>query len=779
MREPVTGPSRGQIFLAVAIALCLLVVAAPWLAERELALPVVESVGIAAEEIYRVVDRGRRLPMEVALPHIARAGLAPFLALLPLESEVRDRLRARIQSKGFVHETVPLLLALKSMYLAPDALRRHDFDASLRRAIRPDEQLPGIEHSMFRWQAEPRTPVPPNDSGDNGKGIKLALIAELLAFYDALYLAGRDPTTPLPERLACDDADAEAELAARAERSRPAQRRLLTRIREGMEPGSDLASAVDQVLDDEQRLEVIGLSVVRFVEMTVCKHYRMLASRVTREAQLKHFLLSELARPGNGRLWSYLQQAQDERRYAALVIVDGLQGHLIEALASGDDRSPFIRQILQEMRAGESQRRATSEGVRHHPQQTHFLEHFGESGFAHSAYLPFFRDLYSDGNADANAGGDAIVPWGVALAGISTTPTISVRNLPVVMTGAPVAGSGATGIPNFHFVDRSYERQGMVQGRGYYFYGNDALQLSDLAKRSGMQSLFERLASHSSYSCASQYDEWAQAGIDPFFNLALGEASRDFAEILCFRELENRSANESRLRGLRAELLALREDLARPLPVYDWYRAWGQRALRVRARQLISRIAHLEPEGFPELLVYYNPWPDHFAHFKGPFSDEIISPSGELARLDHWLGRLAALYRRAGVLERTVFGMAGDHGLSPVFRFESPQARVFRAARRERRPAANHQDLVGRGRRTQAQPSSRARLDEGLRRRDRLDGRRQPDARPLHRSSRALAGAAPGTRPAAVAPYRLAALRPRCRPRSQPGSDRGTSRGPR
>ena len=39
----------------------------------------------------------------------------------------------------------------------------------------------------------------------------------------------------------------------------------------------------------------------------------------------------------------------------------------------------------------------------------------------------------------------------------------------------------------------------------------------------------------------------------------------------------------------------------------------------------IREIARLEQRTLPELFVAYNPWPDHFAHFEGPFADEIIS----------------------------------------------------------------------------------------------------------------------------------------------------------
>ena len=95
-------------------------------------------------------------------------------------------------------------------------------------------------------------------------------------------------------------------------------------------------------------------------------------------------------------------------------------------------------------------------------------------GYREPRYLRFFRDLYDGSEAE----GAGLAPWAVARSGISTTPTISVRNLPVVFTGAPVAGPGSTGIPNFHFVDRSFSADGVQQGRAYYFYGNDALELS-------------------------------------------------------------------------------------------------------------------------------------------------------------------------------------------------------------------------------------------------------------------------------------------------------------
>jgi hypothetical protein len=238
-------------------------------------------------------------------------------------------------------------------------------------------------------------------------------------------------------------------------------------------------------------------------------------------------------------------------------------------------------------------------------------------------------------------------------------------------------------VPNFHFVDRTYVKNGALVGRPYYFYGNDALQLGRLTREAGMRSLFDRLRTYSSMGCAVQYDDVAHYSIDAFLNLGLGEKLRDFAEVLCVSELESRARNEVELRKLRSALLKERNELTRKLAWYQFYARSGQSDLRALARRRIARIAALEPEALPELLVYYIPWPDHFAHFTGPFADEIIAPSGELARLDYWLGRIRDAYDAGGVADRLLIGLAGDHGLTPVFHLLNPEVEVFDALRAE------------------------------------------------------------------------------------------------
>jgi hypothetical protein len=668
--------SRPRLLVAACVLAAGVGLALPWLAAPPTLAPIAVQAEVLASDVYRVADRVRRIPVEIALPRIAQAALPPFVASLPLGDGARARILARLDARDFVDQLVPFLLAVKAMYRPPEEQRALGFDTYLRRHFRPEDAIPGMEHSMFDWQRAQEQPADVQAPAEaRSVGMDRQLIAELLGLYDAIFLAGREAESPPSERLECDAASDPRRLAETADRAGPALEALLQKLRARMEAGSEMEQALAEVLNDAARLETISLSVVQFIDLMVCKHYRFFATRLQREQQLRDFLLGELARPDGGRLWRYLDWAVNGRRYGVLVVVDGLQGHLVEALARGEARSPFLQAIADEQRRGASGVAPDVPGKPAPDQRTAFLEHVAGAGFQHPHYLRFFRDLY-DVDPDGTPG---VEPWAISRSGVSTTPTISVRNLPVVLTGAPVAGEGSTGIPNFHFVDRTHMRDGDRQGRAYYFYGNDALQLSALASEAGMRTLYERLPEHSSYSCAAQYDERAQAGVDPFFNLALGEALRDFAEVLCFGELARRAESTRRLRSLHADLLALRETLGVPLRWWDWYRGLGRRAELRRAEQLVEAIARLETDGMPELLLWYDPWPDHFAHFTGPFSDEIIAPSGELARLDYWLQELMSVYERAGVHERTLFAMAGDHGLAPVFRLVSPEALVLDA----------------------------------------------------------------------------------------------------
>jgi hypothetical protein len=617
--------------------------------------PVYSEIEGMLATTFDVARWSLKVPVAWAEPQLVKAGLAAWVATLPLDPEVRARVNARLASDGMVDELVPFAIFVKEMYLRPTP---EDFATWARREVPRTPAVPGLEHSLFTF-------TPPAEPAATAPSLPPAQAAKLLALYDAVYLQDADPAAPLADRLACD-AMTDTTLEARAEAAAPIVRDLLTTMADGMDATSDMRVTLDHVVHDEDVLQAITLTLVEFVNSEVCKHYRILSARVQRQRQLEAWLDAALLDPGgtSDEGWVWLRW-QANRRRAVHIVVDGLQGHLLEALARGERHDPFLSRVLAEETI-EGDARPTLRSTKPGPAMaTGFLADIVAAGHTGATWLPFFSELYRHHAT------------GIARQGLSTTPTISVRNLPIAKTGAPVAGPGGTGIPNFHFVDRTYTRDGVQQGRPWYFYGNDALQLTRLTSDAGMRTMFARFDRLVTMSCGAQYDEDARYSFDSFLSLAIGEHRRDFGELRCVAELETRVTNEKRIAALRDALFAREAILRAHHHPWEWYDLWQQDNERERARAIIAELTALEPVGMPDYLLMYDPWPDHFAHAKGPFSDEIIGPTGELERLDHWVGRVSALYDEAGLGARTLFGMAGDHGLTPVRWIVSPEQEVI------------------------------------------------------------------------------------------------------
>ncbi|MAE95598.1 MAG: nucleotide pyrophosphatase [Deltaproteobacteria bacterium] len=634
------------------------------LACRELTQPVESAVELRLRRIYDAREWLRRVPVELATSLVAPGLVERFLDDLELPEPLERRLLERVHARDFVDELVPFLLFLRDMYVEPEGESAETFDDHVRARFRPDEAIPGMVHDMFSWQveSEERAGLPT---------LPPEVVRELLAFYDVLYLQGQTGAAHVGERLACETRTLELGLEEATRAAAPAIRGLLRALGDTLADQAEVAAAVRAVLDDDSRLDAATAALIRFVDQTVCRNYRFFAARAFRIRQLQGWLEEQLDSPGGGDLWEWLDRSLHRRRYGVAIVVDGLQGRLVEALARGQASDVFIRRIVSEQDAAGGPRPSGRSWRAAPEQRVRFLEALGRRGFQHPHYLPFFRRMLA-------APGTRWLPVGV-----STTPTISVRNIPIALSGAPVAGEGATGLPNFHFVDRSFRKDGEPRGRAYYFFGSDAVELVSMADQAGMRSLFERLPQQSSLSCTAQYDERAQFGIDALLNLGLGERLRDFGDRLCAAELWRRARSEREVAALKRRLLERRDSLGQQVP---WYRFWEQLGGlpdRGLAQSWIRQIAEKEQRSLPELLVVYNPWPDHFAHFEGPFADEILAPSGELNRLDYWLGRWTRAYEEAGVLDRTLFGMAGDHGLAPVFHLLNPEVEVFDALREE------------------------------------------------------------------------------------------------
>jgi hypothetical protein len=609
---------------------------------------------VVLDRLNQAAEPVGRIPMEWAAPTLARAGLSVWVRGLPLKPEVRDRVLASIEAQNLVDELIPFLLFLKDTYARTTLKDSEDANFALwaRASLQPG---PGLEHDNFQF-------VPPTEPETTSKKAAFLTpdrIARLVELYDAAWLSSPRPGQDVGERLVCT-ADGpnipDSVLAVRVEATLPVLKTLFEEAATQL-PEGDMRAAAVAITKDEARQRAISATLLQFVDGEVCKHYRVFARRLTTTRAVQAMLDAGIEHPEQHEMWTWLHY-QDTRHLGVQIVVDGLQGRLVRALANPTGLDPYLRWAME----NRAPSKPTPSAVPTPPIHEAYLRDFVTRG-GHP--LPFFERLLGT------------VQPGIALQGVSTTPTISVRNLPIVQTGAPVAGPGGTGIPNFHFVDRSARGSEAAQGRAYYFYGNDALLLPTLARQQGMKTLFQRLESLNTMSCGAQYDERAGFSFDAFLNLAIGESMRDFGESLCMAELNQRALNERALRDLRAALLEREAVLAASHHPWELWDLWNQRNVRVHAHALAQQIAELAPDAMPDLLQWYDPWPDHYAHGKGPLSDEIVSPTGELARLSFWLDKADAAYEAAGVKPRTLFGMAGDHGLSAVHWYVRPEVEVL------------------------------------------------------------------------------------------------------
>ena len=422
----------------------------------------------------------------------------------------------------------------------------------------------------------------------------------------------------------------------------------------------DVRSALEAILNDaaedrrnlpNNKVQAITVTLIDFVRYNLLKGWRQFVYQQERTEALTGWM-KDTFRENPERLIRFLA-SQQQRRLAVQVTVDGLQQGLVQGLV--DQSRPFIR-TAREKHQQRKDFRPTSfiTSSPEHIQQVTFMESLGQQEYQDSNYLPFFKKLYQNYGES------------IAQVGVSSTPTISVRNLPIIKTGASVSGDGGTGIPNFHFVDRK-------EDRAYYFFGNDALQLERLARDHHVNTMFDRLSHLKTLSCNAQYDWNAHVSYDALVNLGLGESLRDYGEKRCLRELKERAKNELKASELRAELIADLKDYEETF----FLRIFSLLTKRSLIRHKLEQLAELDIQSMPDYVLIYNPWPDHFAHFTGPFSDEILMPTGELNRLDYWLGQLENTYKEAGVYDRTLWGMAGDHGLSPVYYTLNPEKVIF------------------------------------------------------------------------------------------------------
>ncbi|WP_441257941.1 alkaline phosphatase family protein [Vibrio sp. Vf1514] len=647
-----------QAPLIAAVSACLLASPAQaGLGDTPLIGGVFNSAAILKNQVVSSLSYSTTVARDATLFTIAGVSLDTYILTLPLDAKVKARVMKQITDPRYA---IPLGYFLYQYYDRYAGIEPGDQFKAYISTVYDDQALKGFEHSLYHVGDKP-TDEPEMRSKDQAhqEGIKIDrdFIATLVTLYDALVQVGEwqhvDQLPPQYQYLSGSAQD-----KALVAKIQPIVVGLLEKAASGMQDG-DMKHALLAVMDDAKpanaskinnKAEAVTVSLIDFVRLNVLKGYRQFLYQQERTERLTDWLVDTLDN-NPAQVVDFLR-SQQQRRFAVQVTVDGLQQGLMQGLV--DPSQPFIGEVYRRQVNAASMRSPLTDEQPAHQQQVHFMQILAEQPYHDPYYLPFFKRLYGSDHSN------------IVQVGISSTPTISVRNLPLIKTGAKVSGDGGTGIPNFHFVDRQADR-------AYYFYGNDALQLDKLVGERHVQTMFDRLDYLKTLNCNAQYDWNAHVTYDGLINLGVGEAQRDFGEKRCLRDLEARAKVEQSLHGVRATLI---EQVSAYQDISQWA-VYTRLSRKWALQQALADYAEQDMHGLPDYTLVYNPWPDHFAHFTGPFSDEVIMPTGELNRLDYWLGRMEKAYRDAGVYERTLWGMAGDHGLAPVYFALNPEKQIF------------------------------------------------------------------------------------------------------
>lgn len=615
------------------------------------------SSQVLKNQIVNSLSYSTRFSRDMALFTIGGMTLETYLLTLPLDADTKARVMGQLADPTY---SIPLGYFLYQFYDRYTGIESGDKFKAYLATVYDQQALKGFEHSLFQLdpQHQPEEKKHAKDQAHQ-EGLKIDgnFIAAMVTVYDALIQIGEwQDMEYLPDQYTyLTDSKEDLALVAKIQ---PIVVNILLQTANGMDEGEMKNAVLAIVADGEpsrakvpnNKAQALTVTLIDFVRLNVLKAYRQFVYQDERQQRLNDWLQN--AFDDEPKQAIEFLQSQQERRFAVQITVDGLQQGLIEGLV--DPNKPFISHAYSRHVNHQQLNSPLATSSPEHQQDVRFLQVLSEQTYRDPYYLPFFKRLYKQHTPS------------IARVGISSTPTISVRNLPIIKTGAKVSGEQGTGIPNFHFVDRH-------EDRAYYFFGNDALQLDRLMQANKVQTMFDRLVHLKTLNCNAQYDWNAHTSYDGLVNLGAGEALRDFGEKRCLRELDERAKVETTLTKLRQSLID-NIQAYQQIPGWDFYtkltRKW-------KIEQDISAYSKLDSQGMPDFTLIYNPWPDHFAHFVGPFSDEIIMPSGELNRLDYWISRVEQSYKEAGIYDQTLWGMAGDHGLAPVYYTLNPEKVIF------------------------------------------------------------------------------------------------------
>ena len=292
--------------------------------------PAIKEGRLLVNTIYDVGQWTLRIPYKLAMPIVARARLGSMIDKLSLDPDVHRRVMARIESKELIDEIIPFLIAMQDLYVPSDNFKNDQtFNSYFRSHYVPNKSPPGVEHSMFQWESKTEQPE------GNGFGLDNYIVTKLVMIYDIIYLEGHDPDEALRQQLSCEEKIRERELFDLTARIKPHIKGMLDHIVTLLPEDSEFRDPLSNAASNGNKLEAVSTSVIELIDQQVCKHYRMFATRIYREQQLKdwmqHALDEESTGHGDDALWQFIEYANNERRYVIHVVVDGLQGRLMEA----------------------------------------------------------------------------------------------------------------------------------------------------------------------------------------------------------------------------------------------------------------------------------------------------------------------------------------------------------------------------------------------------------------------------------------------------------------
>ena len=500
-------------------------------------------------------------------PFVIRRIIYRYLKDIPLTDEVRNRINKHIESEQMMDSIVPFLMVLYQTFQVPKSEIFKSFNHHISQ-IYSQNQFPGIKHSLFDWKP----------SKEKATTFKLdhSKLAHILALYDGLFLQGFD----------LDNIGGERKISnALVQRIKPI---LASAIDFFAQDLGDAESASEEViagarslLDDNQSLEAFTISLITATFKTLRKFHNAMKSReasiLQRERNLLKYLTSDTS-----RLWKEMESLLYHRKYSVHILVDGLQGQLVKSLSRiGLGKDQFLEKVYHEALEKEDFKPHELLATSAPKQENNFLEYLNQYHFVDENYLPFFRALFFKKNS-------FIIPHG-----ISSTPTISIRNIPIAQTGAPVVGPGSTGLPNFHYVNRKKDR-------AYYFFGNDSLELDRITQSNHMKTIPDRFPDKLTMNCFGTYESGAKILFDPLSNLAIGESSRDYGEKICISDLHRRAKNQRLLAKTLKKLLNLKNVIGNP----HWFDIIRPgKAIQIKnAEAYIREIARLEQDSLPEYL---------------------------------------------------------------------------------------------------------------------------------------------------------------------------------